>query len=155
MPNIGSVLREEITRLSRKETRGQIDSTRKATAQHRKDIAALKRQVAALERQVKVLARRSSTAAAAGAASRATGQPKLRFVAKGLKSQRERLGLSAGEFGRLVGVSAQSIYNWEGGATRPRDEQVARLARLRSIGKREAGQRLEQATAGAPAKRRS
>ena len=155
MPNIGSVLREEITRLSRKETRGQIDPTRKATTQHRKDIAALKRQVATLERQVKVLARRSSTAAAAGAASRATGQPKVRFVAKGLKSQRERLGLSAGDFGRLVGVSAQSIYNWEGGQTRPRDEQVARLAQLRSIGKREAGQRLEQAAKRAPAKRRA
>jgi DNA-binding transcriptional regulator YiaG len=154
MPNIGSLLREEITRLSRKETRGQIDSTRKATTQHRKDIAALKRQVATLERQIKVLARRS-TAAAAGAASRAAGPPKIRFVAKGLKSQRERLGLSAGDFGRLVGVSAQSIYNWEGGQTRPRDEQVARLAQLRSIGKREAGQRLEQTAKRTPDKRRS
>ena len=154
MPNIGSLLREEITRLSRKETRGQIDSTRKATTQHRKDIAALKRQVATLERQIKVLARRS-TAAAAGAASRAAGPPKIRFVAKGLKSQRERLGLSAGDFGRLVGVSAQSIYNWEGGQTRPRNEQVARLAQLRSIGKREAGQRLEQTAKRAPAKRRT
>jgi len=154
MPNIGSLLREEITRLSRKETRGQIDSTRKATTQHRKDIAALKRQVTQLEQQVKVLARRSSTTAAAGAASRATGQPKIRFVAKGLKSQRERLGLSAGDFGRLVGVSAQSIYNWEGGQTRPRDEQVARLAQLRSIGKREAGRRLEQSATRAPDKRR-
>jgi len=154
MPNIGSLLREEITRLSRKETRGQIDSTRKATTQHRKDIAALKRQVATLERQIKVLARRS-TAAAAGAASRAAGPPKIRFVAKGLKSQRERLGLSAGDFGRLVGVSAQSIYNWEGGQTRPRDEQVARLAQLRSIGKREAGQRLQQTAKRTPDKRRS
>jgi DNA-binding XRE family transcriptional regulator len=154
MPNIGTVLREEITRLSRKETRGQIDPTRKATTQHRKDIAALKRQVADLERQVKLLARRSSAAAAVVGASRAAGGPKVRFVAKGLKSQRERLGLSAGDFGRLVGVSAQSIYNWEGGQTRPRDEQVAKLAQLRTVGKREAGERLRQAVKRQPDKPR-
>jgi len=146
MPNIGSVLREEITRLSRKETRGQIDPTRKATTQHRKDIAALKRQVADLERQVRLLARTSSATAAAVGARRATSGTKVRFVAKGLKSQRERLGLSAGDFGRLVGVSAQSIYNWEGGQTRPRDEQVAKLVQLRAVGKREATERLKQAS---------
>ena len=60
MPNIGTVLREEITRLSRKESRGQIDQTKKATAQHRRDIALLKRQVAQLERQVAMLSPQSS-----------------------------------------------------------------------------------------------
>ena len=143
MPNIGTILREEITRLSRKESRRQIDPTRKATAQHRKDIAALKRQVVQLERQMELLSRRplSTPATAAGQATPGT---KVRFVAKGLKSQRERLGLSAGDFGKLVGISAQSVYNWEGGQTRPRKEQIAKLAQLRTIGKREAGERLKQ-----------
>ncbi len=52
MPNIGTVLREEIARLSRKEGRNQFSATKKATAQHRRDIAGLKRQVAQLQRQV-------------------------------------------------------------------------------------------------------
>ena len=60
MPNIGTVLREEISRLSRKESRGQIEPTKKATTTHRRDIAMLKRQVAQLERQVALLARKSS-----------------------------------------------------------------------------------------------
>jgi DNA-binding XRE family transcriptional regulator len=143
MPNIGTVLREEITRLSRKESRSQVDATRKATTQHRKDIAALKRQVAQLERQVKLLARRSLASPKPGAGAAAPA-PKVRFVAKGLKSQRERMGLSAADFGKLIGVTAQSVYNWEGGETRPRDEQIARLAQLRTVGKREALRRLEQ-----------
>jgi hypothetical protein len=50
MPNIGTVLREEITRLSRRESRSQVDPTKRAAAQHRRDIAALKRQMAQLER---------------------------------------------------------------------------------------------------------
>jgi len=151
MPNIGTVLREEITRLSRKEGRDQVDSTKKATAQHRRAIAALKRQVARLERQVKLLSRKSSTPEVA-VASHAIPATKIRFVAKGLKSQRERLGLSAGDFGKLVGVSAQSVYNWEGGHTRPRDEQISKIVQLRGIGKREGEARLAQF--GATSKKR-
>src|SRR5690348_3929712 len=76
MPNIGSLLRDEITRLSRKESRRQINSTKKSSAQYRRDIAALKRHVAQLERQVKLLARaRLGTVAAA----KPTSATKLRF----------------------------------------------------------------------------
>ena len=39
MRNIGTVLREEISRLSRKESRSQVDPTKKATTQQRRDIA--------------------------------------------------------------------------------------------------------------------
>ena len=142
MPNIGTVLKEEISRLSRKESRGQIDPTKKATAQHRRDIALLKRQVAQLERQVKLLTRKTlNTTPSVSSDSPSRG---LRFVAKGLRTQRGRLGLSATQFGTLVGVSAQSIYNWERESARPRGEQVSRLAALRGIGKREAAERLKQ-----------
>ncbi len=150
MPNIATVLKQEISRLSRKESRGQIEATRKAALQHRRDIAVLKRQVAQLERQVKVLVRRAGGAGAAPASDE-PGK-RVRFVAKGLRTQRSRLGLSAGEFGSLVGVSAQSIYNWEREAAHPRGEQVAKLAALRGIGKREAQARLAQAAPARPAK---
>ena len=46
--------------------------------------------------------------------------------------------LSAADFGKLLGVSAQSIYNWERESAYPRVEQIARLAAIRGIGKREA-----------------
>jgi len=42
------------------------------------------------------------------------------------------------------GVSGLSIYNWEKGKAKPRKEQVATLAALRGITKREAAARLEQ-----------
>ena len=142
MPNIGTVLREEITRLSRKESRGQIDPTRKATAQHRRDIAELKRHVAQLERKVNLLARKTLNKPPAASAG-SPGKP-VRFVAKGLRSQRKRLGLSAADFGKLMDVSAQSIYGWENESANPRREQVAKLAALRGIGKRDAVARLQQ-----------
>lgn len=79
---------------------------------------------------------------------------RLRFVAKGLRSQRERLGLSAAQFSKLVGVSEQSIYNWERGVTRPRSEQLGVLATLRTVRKREAKVRLEQLANQASKRRR-
>jgi DNA-binding transcriptional regulator YiaG len=142
MPNIGALLKQEIARLSRREIRGQVQATKKASSQYRRHIAALKRQVTTLERQMALLQRRVLGPAAA-AASGSTNH-RVRFVAKGLKSHRNRLGLSATDYGRLVGVSAQSVYNWEQGHADPRAEQRKMIAALRGIGKREAQARLEQ-----------
>ena len=141
MSNIGTVLREEITRLARKEVRGQVDPTKKVTAQHRHEIAALKRRIADLERQVTLLLRKYASSHPE-VSPEASAKP-MRFSAKGLHSQRSRLGLSAIDFGKLLGVSAQTIYNWEHEVARPRGTQLGKLAALRGIGKREAGERLK------------
>ena len=153
MPNIGTVLKEEISRLSRREIRSQIDTTKKATTQHRRQIAALKHQVAQLERQVALLERK--VLGTPPAVPAAATQTRPRFVAKGLRSQRARLGLSAIDYGKLLGVSAQSIYNWEHELASPRSEQLPRLAALRGIGKCEAAARLKQLHSAAKAIRGS
>lgn len=142
MPNIAALLKQEITRLARKEVRGAAGTLKKASAHHRHAIAALRRQVAQLQRQLAALGRRLEKGGAGAPSTAET--PKVRFVARGLRSHRARLGLSAAEYGKLVGVSAQSIYNWEQGAARPRAAQLAALVALRGIGKREAQARLRQ-----------
>jgi DNA-binding XRE family transcriptional regulator len=143
MPNIGAVLREEITRLARKESRSQVDPTRKAALQHRRDIAALKRQVAVLQRQLALVSRKLLSGPAALPAAKDSAK-RLRFVAKGLRAHRERLGLSQANLAKLLGVSAQSVYNWENEVSRPRAEQVARIAAMRGLGKREVAARLRR-----------
>ena len=156
MPNVGSLLREEITRLSRREIRRETQHTKKMTAQHRHHIAALHRKVVELERALAQLVRRASGASLSAAPSSANGstEPRVRFVAKGLRSHRNRLGLSAGDFGKLVGVTANSIYAWESGSTIPRRPQILKIAELRSIGKREALKRLDATSAPASRARR-
>lgn len=140
MPNIASLLKSEITRLARKEVKVLTDPIRKSNAAHRRDIAALKRQVADLERQI---ARTPRTSEANRAVATLAGT-KARFSAKGLKTHRARLGLSAGDYGALAGVSAQSIYNWERGKATPRATQVAALAEIRGLGKRAALAKLDE-----------
>jgi DNA-binding transcriptional regulator YiaG len=145
MSNIGTVLRDEISRLSRKEVRSQVDPTKKFTSQHRHDIAALKRQMTQLERQVTLLSRKV-LGSRPEVSPDAAAKP-MRFSAKGLHAQRSRLGLSANDFGKLLGVSPQTIYNWEQEAAHPRTEQLGKLTALRGIGKREVGERLKQLVA--------
>jgi DNA-binding transcriptional regulator YiaG len=140
MPNIAALLKSEISRLARREIRQQVTPLRKIAATQRRDIAALKRAIETLERRVKSLAKAKPVH---GEARTATDATSTRFVAKGLVSLRKRLGLSATQFAQLMGVSAQSIYNWEHKLASPRKEQVAGIVALRSIGKREAHQRLE------------
>jgi DNA-binding transcriptional regulator YiaG len=66
----------------------------------------------------------------------------LRFSARSVCSQRRRLRLSAEDYGKLIGVSGLTIYNWEHGRTRPRAAQFEALANVRGITRSEAAQRL-------------
>lgn len=138
MPNFTSILRSEITRLARKEIKAAVEPLRKANGAHRRDIAELRRQLASLQRETKSLARHARVER-----KDASETSTSRFTAKGLKSLRARLGLSASDFGRLVSASGQSIYNWETGKASPRAAQQAAIAAVRGLGKREAARRLE------------
>jgi len=146
MPNIGTALREEILRLARKEIRKQTTVLRKASAQCRKDIAEMKRRLSELRRKVGPLEKQVRKSVPSQAAE--LDAEHVRFTAKGLRSQRQRLGLSAANYGKLVGVTGQTIYSWEQETSRPREQQFAPIAALRHIGKREAQIRLEQLRSG-------
>lgn len=76
----------------------------------------------------------------------------VRFTAKGLLAQRKRLGLSAVDYGKLVGVSGLTIYSWEKGTSRPRKNYLPVLASARQMGKREVKARLEQMSKGSKKK---
>ncbi len=142
MANFASTLKNEIARVARRELRAELQGLKKASASYRSEIARLKRRVAALEQQVRRLAVRPRREAPAAAAAEESDQ-KLRFSAKGLASQRKRLGLSAEAFGALIGASGQSVYKWESGKIRPRARHLPRIAELRAMGKREAAARLQ------------
>lgn len=143
MPNIATVLKAEVTRLAPKELRGETETLRKAVSSQRSELAALRRRVQALEKAVQLLARAavSSTRATRAASSDEEGS-QFRFRAAGMASNRKRLGLSAADFGLLVGATGQSVYAWEAGKSRPRAPNLAAIAALRGLGKKEVTKRL-------------
>jgi len=143
MPNLAATLKEEIRRLAKKEINAQTAATKQAVAQQRKEIAALKRQLKEQEKKIKFLEAQEQ--------KRLKEQPKaddeamegVRFSARSVKAQRKRLGLSASDYGKLVGVSQLTIYNWEQEKSRPSEAKLAALVAVRGITKREALAKLE------------
>jgi DNA-binding XRE family transcriptional regulator len=133
MPNIVQVLKEEIARIARKQSRSELAALKKAITRHRSDIAVLKRGIAELTRQLRSARRQTPPAATPD-----TEASSLRFRAQGLASHRRRLGLSAADLGLLLGVSGQTIYLWETGRARPRPGHMPAIAALRSLGRRQA-----------------
>jgi DNA-binding transcriptional regulator YiaG len=140
MPNIAALLKAEISRVARKEMRSETAALKKAAKLHRAEIVALKRRTQALEEQLRRLGRASAKAVPLPIESVPSAKP--RFSAKGLASQRRRLGLSAQDLGLLVGASSQSIYNWEQGKARPLERHLSAIASIRALGRREAAARL-------------
>jgi len=141
MPDVASVLREEISRLARKETRQQVGPVKKINAELRRTVAALKTEVTALRRKVSFLEKQEKRRLEV--APKESSSKAVRFSPKWVKADRQRLGLSAKDYGALVGVSSLTIYSWEGGKSKPRAERLAAWAEIRGIGKREALRRLE------------
>jgi len=147
-------LKDEIRRLARKEVKGHLVKTRRVTARYRSDIATLKRVVRLQERKLAALESLQAKQPAAEAAS-ADVAPGSRFSARSVRAQRKRLKLTAEQYAALVGVSSQTVYLWERGKVRPKASQFAALVSARSLGRREALTRLEQAGQKAAKKARS
>ena len=141
MPHVAAVLREEIARLARREVKQQVGPLKKTIAEQRRTIAALRRQIAVLARSQAFLEQQEKRRLAA--VPEASTAKRVRFSPKWVRADRDRLGLSAGDYGRLVGVAAQTIYNWENSTTKPGAKALARWATVRGMGKREASSRLE------------
>jgi DNA-binding transcriptional regulator YiaG len=135
MPNIGALLKSEITRLSRKEAKTEADELRKSSARYRRDISALKKQVTDLEKVVKRLSSTVAKSASVAPEVPPIAATSARFSAKGLVSTRKRLGLSQGALANLLGVSLATVFNYEKGITRPRPEVVLKIVALRSVSK--------------------
>ena len=141
MTNLASALKEEIRRLARKEIKAQTGATALAVARYRREIAKLKRQLRDQEKKLSFLEVQERKRLGQSEAAEEATQG-VRFSARSVKAQRDRLGLSAADYAKLVGVSPLTIYNWEHGKSRPRQEQLASLVAIRGIGKREAMAKL-------------
>jgi DNA-binding transcriptional regulator YiaG len=135
MPN---VIKDEVRRIAKREINIAIKGLKKDSARLKRSSADLKRRVAQLE---KVVARQRTVL---GQVSRQSIQADdtARFTKNTVAALRKRLGLTQGEFAKLVGASIGSVVNWEKGAI-PRDEQKAKILGLRKLGARQVREILE------------
>ena len=155
MPNLGTVLKEEIRRLARREIRTVAGPLQKRLAESRRHVADLRRRVAALEGTVATLKREADARRLEKARTGVAETGGARIGARSIRSQRKRLKLTREEFGRVIGVSANTIYLWENGKVAPRGKSRAALIGAREMGAREARQLAEVAGARGDTKKRA
>ncbi|MDM0117978.1 helix-turn-helix transcriptional regulator [Variovorax sp. J22R133] len=145
MPNIASILKAEIVRVARKEVRSEMVAVKKANAQYRALIAALRREVEALRKELRRAAKPEPRERPATAQRSGDTVIARRFSASRLAAHRSKLGLSAALYGKLVGLSGQTIYNWEQGRSRPNANQIQQLAVVKELSHTALLERLESA----------
>ena len=128
-------LQDQLASLRGQEAPKQAVSKKKTRSKKKKAKAAPK---AAASKQQSGKSGRDASAAAADKQA-----PRKRFSAAALKTERDRLGLSADNYGKLIGVSGLSVYNWEQGKANPRNSSIEALLKIRGIGKRKAQKVLD------------
>ena len=141
MSTFANQLKNEISRLAKKEVRSETQALKKASAAYRGEIAALKRRIAGLEAQIQKQGKVSGRAKVVENTEEDSGSA-LRFRVAGFAALRKKLDISAADMGKLLGVSAQSVYHWETGKTKPRASQLAAISAVRKMGKREVAAKL-------------
>ena len=160
MPNVMKVLKDEIARIGRRETKAMLIPLLRRAVKAERSVSDLRKRVALLEKKTHSRwAERGQTRGVPSEAATGREVERAWISGKGIKSLRKRWGISHVDFAKLIGVTDQAVYNWEKktGALRLRETTRAALFAIRHIGAKEAKRRLaEKAAVGKviPRKRR-
>ncbi len=156
MPNLAKVLKEEISRLSRKEARNVTARVAKRNATLRGTVAALRNEVSGLKAEQK----RLSSALSKLARNTGVESPKdeFRMTSRGVRALRRKLRLTQAQFAALLGVSENTVFLRErkGGQLGLRGGSEAALRDVQNIDAAEARELLaKQARRTKTAKKRA
>ncbi len=142
MPDFARAIKEEITRLAKKEVK-------KAAAPLHNRIRSLVRTVSAQEKKI---ARLEKTAARQDKELRASSPvpesappeevKKARISPRLVKAQRKRLKLNQNDFARLLNVSVAAVRSWEQGRALPKEDTMATFVAVRKLKTKAAWERL-------------
>jgi DNA-binding transcriptional regulator YiaG len=147
MSNIAKVLKAEITRISRKEAKSATQGIGKSNTWLRKIVADLKKRLVLLEKENKHLIATMRKYPVESPQKPDEESGKARLTSRGIRSLRNKLGLSQAGFAKLVGVTRYSVHLWEtkDGALSLRDKTKAALLSIKGLGAREAKEKLAEA----------
>ena len=145
MANVITALKAEIARIARKEAKQAVAPLHKPATGARHALADLKRRVAALEQENKRMAA-SLSKIPQPAPAEEPAKAKGWVSGKGVRSLRQKLGLSQEAFAQLVGVSPNAVYQWEhkSGMLRLHANTRAAVMAVRELGAREAKAKLAE-----------
>lgn len=141
MSKLDMVLREEIRRLARREFKAFAEPLLASNRRLREEVRALRSELAARTDRTKRATRVERVQQALAVEG---DQPKRRWSGPRLRAWREKNALSGVKIAALLGVSSQTLYNWEMEKSKPDAATLAVIAGLRSLGKRDLREALAE-----------
>lgn len=153
MAAFAEIFRAEITRLARKELKGEIETLRKGLASQRTEIASLKRGLKELAAEMRQVQRGTAAVQRPIAAEDNTvnlsSAPKAQlgkdFGPASFKACRIAFGMTQAQMAVLVQCSLASLVRWEQGA-QPRGAALNRIASVMAMSKAKAWKTLSERT---------
>ena len=143
MPNIATLLREEISKIARKEVQDQVRELKQTVREQRDAIARLEKQIGSAKAATK-----SAAAKPAAKVRKPAGdgdrRKQLRISPNTIKKHRKRLKLSQADLGEILNVSTNTVLRWEAGTSKPRRKHLPGLDQLRTISMRELKKKLSE-----------
>ncbi|WP_137917135.1 helix-turn-helix domain-containing protein [Hydrogenophaga sp. 2FB] len=155
MTNFATSLKQEISRVARKEMRNEMTALRKNAADQKAQISGLKKQLAAIQPQLRAMAKAIAKVTPAAeqvpedeaSSTRLKPGRKVVFTPERLQEARKRLGFTQAQMSTLLGVSSLTISKWETGQAAPRPKRTGLVLETLALGKRAALARLESQVA--------
>lgn len=146
MANFIKLFQDEVRRLARKEAKDDVARLRKDNAELKRSIAQIRQRLAKLEQAKKRLTKVVEKVQPVPAEVPDSEADRARVSSKTIRTLRARLGLTQAELAELVGVSGQSVYQWErrDGQLQLRKATKKAVVALKSMGTREAKKRLAE-----------
>ena len=132
--DIKQVFTDEVRRLARKEIRIAFGAMQETISSLKKQIAEQKKQ---LNELAKVCVLKEEKKSPVDEIAIPEAGKALRLNAAGIVRLRTKLGLTQGEFARVLGVAMHTVSVWEQGRRIPRAAHKAKICALRKIGRRE------------------
>ena len=151
MPTLAALLKEEISKIVRKEVQHQMREQRDAIlARLEKQTAPAKAQPKAAPKPKAAKAPKAKPAAKAAKAPAAPadtaasddGAKQIRISPAIIRKHRKRLKLSQAELAKLLNVSTNTVLRWEAGSSKPRSQHLPQLDQLRSMSQRDLKKQL-------------
>jgi len=146
MSNVAKVLKAEIARISKREAKSATQGIGKSTTWSRKTVADLKRRVLLIEKENKRLVGTVKKYQEESPEKPDEDTKKARLTSKGIRSLRNKLGLSQAGFAKLAGVTTHAVFLWENkeGSLSLRDKTREALLSIRGLGASEAQEKLAE-----------
>ena len=144
MPKIESVLKSEISRMSKREVNAAYRPLAGEVRAMKKKLSDLLKRFTPLEKWTREKIREAEAKKAQLKAPAEVVKKSRMFTPVRIKNLRLKLGLSQRELGILTGATLGAVGGWESGRFVPRKDKKAAMLALKKLGKREVRKVLEK-----------